>query len=1174
MGIAWTEAQKQVIDARHSNVLVAAGAGSGKTAVLVARIMSLIMDPEHPMDVDELLIVTFTKAAAGEMRERMIQAIEKRREQEPNNEHLLRQTVLVHNAQITTIDGFCMEVIKNNFFRLDLEPGFRVGDEGEFKLLKAEVATDVLTGFYEEKEDSFLEFIENYASGKNDSGILDKILTLYEFAMGNPRPDHWLSLCETWYQCSTKEDFLKLPVVRLIEKYVTEMVNQCFSQMCRAVQLAEDGDGPQVYAPLLLEEAGMLRQLSACSDYESYQRQFLNVDFKRLPGARNYQGDLEKKETVKNMRDEVKKTIKTLKELFFFESLDELLEDHIKTGEMVQVLIQLTRRFMQAFQERKKQLNVVDFTDMEHFALEVLVDGESGTPTETAEEYREQFREIMIDEYQDSNLVQEILLNAVSGCSKENNNIFMVGDVKQSIYRFRLARPELFMEKYDSYTLTDSPKRRIDLHQNFRSRDTVIQTVNDIFKRIMRKDLGNVEYDEAAELKEGAEYPKSEEDCFQTELYLCEDQEEARIAQLVLQQREKTLVTDKKTGQLRPASYSDIVILLRNPASRAERLVETLKNNGIAAHAASKTGYFSAEEVSDILSLLKIIDNKKQDIPLAAALTSPFGGFSPDDLAEIKQTYKEERFFDAYGRYTMEKENTLGKKLREFNAMLDQFRDLAQVLPVHELIRSIYVKTGYLNNMMAKLNGENCLANLEMLMEKAIAFEKTSYHGVLGFLNYIDQLKKYSVDYGGGSIVSEGEDAVSIMSIHGSKGLEFPIVIVAGLGKRFNLRDAASSLILHPDYGIGMDCLDGAARTKKKTLIRNMMSKQIIIENLGEELRVLYVALTRAKEKLILIGSIAKMEMKEKSWKRAGEEESLSFMSRLSATSYLDWIMPAVYAYPEKYQITIFDALEEEKEQTKKEHKLTLDFFLNQLGQPDPDIFNELKEKFSYCYPFETSQQLKMKVSVSELKQRAMQGRSSEEECPIVQEEPQKIIPKFLNTIPEEIRGALGGTALHRFLECYDFTKEFSKEELQSQLNEILKKKRMSEEQAALLNQEKIMKFLKSKVAVRIQNAARTGRLHKEQPFVLGIKASEIEEQPDTEEIILVQGIIDVYWEEGEALVLLDYKTDHIKEKAEFLARYEKQMELYARALTQATGKKVAEKIIYSFAMESEIFID
>ena len=1277
MGVSWTTEQQQVIDLRNRNILVSAAAGSGKTAVLVERIVKIITDKNHPVDIDHLLIVTFTNAAAAEMRERIGNAIEKALDEQPGNEHLLRQLTLIHNAQITTIDSFCLYVVRNHFHEIDLEPNFRIGDEGELKLLREDVLGRVLEQNYEEPSEAFSDFVEGYASGRTDVALNEMILQLYEFSRSYPWPEKWLDSFVGAYRIETREELDRAEWLAPLTENICFVLKDCEQLLKQALAITQQDDGPDMYEKAVQSDLEKYEGLSRLTSFCELSGELSDIKYDRLASSRGFEGDPDKLELVKSLREQAKDVVKKLCKQYFFCSPEMMIEQLERTEPMLEEVVRLTKQFADEFAAAKRRKNLVDFHDVEHFALQILVDEETEKAKKTAEEFRDTFEEIMIDEYQDSNEVQETLLRSISREERGENNIFMVGDVKQSIYRFRLARPELFMKKYDSYSLEESTTQRIDLHKNFRSREEVLTCTNDIFYKIMARSLGNVEYDAEAALYPGASYPVSAD--FIPEILLADSNDElledteltdkktleAKIVAEEIKHLMKTQpVTDKAAGTLRAARYSDIVILLRSLSGWADSLVEVLNENGIPAHTVSSTGYFSTVEVQTVLSMLRLLDNPRQDIPMAAVLRSPMAGLTDEELAVLRLEDGSVPFHEAVlelaeglyeedgqkeisdseadseadqkqgrnadGKKEDDIETTAHRKLLKFYKKYRQLRQLVPDTPIHELIEIILRETGYGHYVAAMPAGNRRTANLNMLLEKAAAYEKTSYKGLFHFVRYIDELQKYDVDFGEADMVGENEDVVRIMSIHKSKGLEFPIVIVSGMGKNFNKQDTRSKMVLHPELGIGLDYMDGKKRIKSPTIAKKAIAKQIDLENLGEELRVLYVALTRAKEKLILTGTLKDAPEKLEFFRQQANlskaaDRPLSYLTREGASGYLDWILPAVLSYGDKYPVRIVEAaelvLDEVENQLEQNEDLTER--IGEIKAADPQLVGQLKQRFSQRYPYQVDVLRKNKYSVSELKHRAMREKfeaEQEETIPAFLEEPvTPTIPLFIQrqekiTPDQNVsgqgvqvnRGALRGTAVHRVMECYDFTSEKS---VQEQMDAMEKEEKITADMRTLVKERIVADFVSSETGKRMALAQRMGALYREKPFVMGFTEEElenygfgagaqmIENEVQTEnaqqeivlenvsrenhmheeDLTLIQGIIDVFWIEDDGITVLDYKTDRVDTAQELIDRYATQLKLYADALERvfATRKlKVKEILIYSFRLEKLISIE
>lgn len=1285
MGVSWTTEQQQVIDLRNRNILVSAAAGSGKTAVLVERIVKIITDKNHSVDIDHLLIVTFTNAAAAEMRERIGNAIEKVLDEQPGNEHLLRQLTLIHNAQITTIDSFCLYVVRNHFHEIDLEPNFRIGDEGELKLLREDVLDRVLEQNYEEPSEAFSDFVEGYASGRTDAALNEMILQLYEFSRSYPWPEKWLDSFVGAYRIETREELDRAEWFAPLTENICFVLKDCEQLLKQALAITQQDDGPDMYEKAVQSDLEKYESLSKLTSFCELYGALSDIKYDRLASSRGFEGDPDKLELVKSLREQAKDVVKKICRQYFFCSPEMMIEQLERTEPMLEEVVRLTKQFADEFAAAKRRKNLVDFHDVEHFALQILVDEETEKAKKTAEEFRDTFEEIMIDEYQDSNEVQETLLRSISREERGENNIFMVGDVKQSIYRFRLARPELFMKKYDSYSLEESTTQRIDLHKNFRSREEVLTCTNDIFYKIMARSLGNVEYDAEAALYPGASYPVSAD--FIPEILLADSNDElledteltdkktleAKIVAEEIKHLMKTQpVTDKAAGTLRAAHYSDIVILLRSLSGWADSLVEVLNENGIPAHTVSSTGYFSTVEVQTVLSMLRLLDNPRQDIPMAAVLRSPMAGLTDEELAVLRLEDGSVPFHEAVlelaeglyeeggqieisnseedqkqGRNADEKtenhiEITAHWKLLKFYKKYKQLRQLVPDTPIHELIEIILRETGYGHYVAAMPAGNRRTANLNMLLEKAAAYEKTSYKGLFHFVRYIDELQKYDVDFGEADMVGENEDVVRIMSIHKSKGLEFPIVIVSGMGKNFNKQDTRSKMVLHPELGIGLDYMDGKKRIKSPTIAKKAIAKQIELENLGEELRVLYVALTRAKEKLILTGTLKDAAEKLEFYRQQANlskaaDRPLSYLTREGASGYLDWILPAVLSYGDKYPVRIVEAaelvLDEVENQLEQNENLTER--IGEIKAADPQLVGQLKQRFSQRYPYQTDILRKNKYSVSELKHRAMREKfeaEQEETIPAFLEEPvTPTIPLFIQrqgSVEQEAqnkaqdagqeaeskaeqkiksntanRGALRGTAVHRVMECYDFASEKS---VYEQMEAMEKEEKITADMRALVREQTVADFVSSETGKRMALAQRGGALYREKPFVMGFTEEElerygfgagaqmIENEAQTEnaqqeimsenvsqenhmheeDLTLIQGIIDVFWIEDDGITVLDYKTDRVDTAQELIDRYATQLKLYADALERVFAtRKLKVKEILIYSFRLEKLI-
>lgn len=1223
MAVRFTEEQQRVIDIRDCNVLVSAAAGSGKTAVLVERILRLISDEDSGVDIDRLLVVTFTNAAAAEMRERIHGAILQKLEEDPDNARLQRQAVLVHHAQITTIDSFCRFILSNHFQEIDLDPGFVVGDPGKMRLMEKEAMNRIMEeaydgeGPYEGFREDFLNLADVFSRKGRDTAVEEMVDRLYHFVMSLPFPEKWLFKALQDYDVREREEFSHDPLVEEIVTTVSQRLQRIGKLYGEMIGICKQADGPEGYLSAFEKEREQIERAAKAKDYEAVKEGVLGISFDRLPAIRKGQCDEDKKEQAKQLRERIRKRITACKETYFYDALESMGEDMEKTGRLLKPLIYLTLRFMEQFAEDKAKENVIDFSDMEHFALKILVD-EEGKPTNTAKWYQDYYAQVMIDEYQDSNEVQEVLLSAVSRECGEKPDRFMVGDMKQSIYKFRMARPEIFLEKYHRYEPRGTENVRIDLKKNFRSRKEIIDLVNHVFYPLMGTEIGGIVYDENAALYAGAEYPENAAG-FAPELLIYEksggeketdtlsktEGEAYMIADKIKELLREGWVTDKETGKLRPVTYEDIVILVRSTSGLLESIQEVLKKEGIPVSVPSRTGYFSATEIQTLLKLLEVLVNPGRDIPLAAVLKSPLYGFTDEELAQISLVQVTEGQKSSF--YEKVKLSG-GEKAEAFVKELCRYRKLAKTESVHDLLYLVIREHRYLEYVSALPAGGIRRANVEMLLEKTVDYEKLQIHGLFGFLQYMKQLEKYEVDYGEGT--DENSSQVRLMTIHKSKGLEFPICFVAGLSKLFNRRDLTGSLLLHTDFGIGMEYRSRELKVKRKTLKQRMVAEKMKTEELGEELRVLYVALTRAKEKLIMTGVSDDFEkaMAECTALNGGQfllpaaDRKVEPELILESNSYLKLLMHVFSLYkdaPDRLPfISIYHEADLQKETLKgqferkvlKEALKRLVLAAEQVekeeqakGEAEKAAVNEkeisLKKKIGFPYPHGELKGLYTKTSVSELKLAALH----EDEQTFVEFETEQelsVVPLFMQQ-EKEAGGATRGSAYHRLMELLDF-KEFAdakdREEkqciLKRQKEEILLQGKMEEEDIALISMGKVETFLESSLAVEMAEADREGKLFKEQPFVMEIPAQRVNAGFPEEETMLIQGIIDAYYEKQGKIYLMDYKTDRVNKKEDLIQRYQTQLDYYKEALEKLTGKPVAGVYIYSYHFLDSIALD
>lgn len=1213
MGNNWTTEQKEVIDHRNGNLLVAAAAGSGKTAVLTERILAMISEGEKPLDIDELLVVTFSRAAAAEMRDRIGKKISEYVNLHPDDRHMQRQGALLHNASISTIDSFCLRVVREFFHVIDLDPSFRIGDDSEMSILKDDVMKELLERRYEAANPDDFSFFECFSRGRDDSEIEDLILKLYEASDSNPYPGEWLDSCLSECELKTVDDLDKCEYIGRIVKNVRNIVSSLIKNANRALSAANEPDGPLCYADSLLTEIRMLKDIEKAGTYSEMSKAVRAVYFDRLkPCPKSV--NTSKRDYVKGIRDTYKKTVNDdILKNYFENTPEKMLELQNRTLGSTSVLVGLVKEFSEKLSEAKKDKGIYSFSDIEHLALNILVshDENKDTLSDAAKLLRERYYEIIVDEYQDSNLLQETILNAIS---KKNlvtpefpegrPNIFMVGDVKQSIYRFRRARPDLFMDKYDTYGENKGPYRKILLRKNFRSRYQVLDATNIIFEWCMHKFFGRIEYDSDAALYTGnTDYSDCENEKYNPELIIAQtgefEEEDApksilaeakavakRIRELVSGQDEYK-VTENKS--LVPVRYSDIAILLQSGKTWTNVFTQVLSDAGIPVRSEIKTGFFNTGEVKTTLNFLKCLNNPREDIPFAALLFSPILQLSNDEIAGLK--IKGEFLYDSVKKILSCSENgepfptkrnyepELLNKLGGFMKNFEFLRMRKTILPVSELLDEFYETTGFYKLCLSLPAGLRRAANLDLLREQAVNFEKTSYNGVFNFIRYVREKQEHENDIGEATAGDLG-NAVRIMTIHASKGLEFPVVFVPQLFKKFNNQDSLTTVPIHPELGPGFECIDEDMRTRTNTLRRRFIADDLRYENIAEELRVFYVALTRAREKLILVGSCDKPE--KVFVPNRTDSECIDFATVSKSANFFDFCRGAILPLDSDcaddlyrrltesgkvsvshkssstgntvvFDICLFDGSNIEA----SEYDDAIDFdekerFARSLFTDDvpadEKLYDALKEAVDYVYPYEALTVKPLKVSVSELKSREIEARL---------EDP---LQGGAKADWVGISGADYGTAMHRVMELIPFDIANDTETIAGFVGKKTEEGLIKPDAAKLVSCDKIRDFLLSPIAERLRKAFAAGKVYREQPFVFGINEGIGEEDDQN----LIQGIIDLFFEEPDGLVLLDYKTDRADTET-ILKRYRIQLDLYARALSRITGKKVVEKLIYSF---------
>lgn len=1305
IGSTWTDDQWEAISLRGSNILVAAAAGSGKTAVLVERIIRQISDERSPLDVDRLLVATFTKAAAAEMRHRIGEALEKALFAQPDSQHLRRQLALIHRASITTLHSFCMEVIQRYFQMVQLDPGFRIANETEAALLRHDQLQELLEEGYSEQiivqagvaeapnenqadapqQNGFWQLVEWFSGERNDDALMALIEQLYDASRSHSDPVKWLldkvAQFKVGFNEAGEEDE---PWLRSLTHDVHLELNGVEGLLLEAIRIAERPGGPLPYLDNLLGELSLIRYLQDLSikarqntwqqTWEKLHEAFQTTGFGRLNPCKGDAYDKELQENVKQLRDRAKDQFNKLKVELFGRSLEQFTAELTEMAPLMQVLVDLVLRFGERYKQAKTEKGLLDFADLEHYCLQILRDPAGSAaemlPSRAALDYQEQFVEVLLDEYQDTNRVQEAIIALISRQSPGNR--FIVGDVKQSIYRFRLAEPGLFLEKYKSYQKSPGGiGRRIDLAANFRSRREVVDGVNYIFKQVMNEAVGEVAYDQSAELVYGAGYPEiadnaaeefaielllidrsgeaesvGEETDFQDEgrsgdvdenegsaesgALIEETQElktaemEARLIALHIRRlmgldgQPVFQVWDKKAGGMRPIAYRDIVILLRATRNWAPILLEELRQQSIPAYADLNTGYFTAMEVEVVLSLLQIIDNPLQDIPLAAVLRSPVVGLSADELALIRLAQKQGSYYLAVLQYVELAEmgsDPLAGKLTTFLAALELWRENAKQGALADLIWGIYRTTGFFDFVGGMPGGVQRQANLRALYDRARQYEATSFRGLFRFLRFIERMQDSGGDLGTARALGEQEDVVRIISIHKSKGLEFPVVFVAGLAKMFNQQDLNGAFLLHKELGFGPKFVDTKLRVSYPSLPYLAIRRRMRMEMLAEEMRVLYVALTRAREKLYLVGTVRTLDKQLLQWGRQLPNSTVELpdYELAKARCYLDWIGPALIRHPHAEPLRVRGGLEQAKAGTllsampahwkmaitqpelfvaqaaaasetaldQQSHREALLALLPIPLEPD-GLAAEIGTRLTWQYPHQMASQLLSKTSVTELKRlgdsqgaaefsedaRALGAGLTSLNSTGAQSSERKLTfrrPRFIEQ--QQMNAAERGTVYHAVMQQLPLHVEINLREVQRTLERMRELQMLSEEQYSSVDVKVIYSFFETTVGQRLLKAKQVLR---ETPFSYGLQAGEIypfAPESTRAEMVLIQGVIDCLLEDEEGLVLLDYKTDAVRpdDIPQLAERYRVQLALYAKAVEQIWKKPVTQTYLFYF---------
>lgn len=1243
--------QKAAIETRDHNLLVAAAAGSGKTWVLVERIISRIIDPAERLSVDSLLVVTFTNAAANEMRSRIGEALNallsKPELTDPElRRHVERQLVLLNAAHISTLHAFCQSLVRQYFYLLHIEPNFRIANDTEITLIKSDVLDHVFEAGYTQADPDFLTLVEHYGDEDSDNSLAGLVLKLYEFSRSHPWPEDWLDSLPSVFAISPEAEFDSTPWSDLVrDKIILDWED---ARQGLIVLMGEAGrpGNPVAYGQTFAEDIQIFDQLlsAARTSWAALAAALDEVSFPRI-AAVGKEVPKAVKDYFQAQRNKAKKRVAEVKAAYFERSSQELVADLRQAQPLIMALVRLVKAFAAAYQEAKKAKGVVDFNDLEHLCLAILRD-EAATPADSkpsavAVGLKEKFSEIMVDEYQDTNRVQEEIIKLIANESRPN--LFMVGDVKQSIYRFRLAEPALFMDKYHKYRLgTMTGCKRIDLSQNFRSRAGVLYAANFLFEQLMTKRTAELDYGQEEKLNPGPAYPpvalgsldgpveliiidRDKAEAVDSEIAIGEDaavpkadsgeegQDNALTgAQLleeelsafeqegvIIARRIHELMTggyqvyDKQAGGYRALRYRDIVILLRSVQGKAQTLQDMLRHNGIPCYAELASGYFAETEVTVMLTLLAVIDNPHQDISLAAVLRSPLVSLTGDELAEMRLCQVQGSLWEAVQAYGQTQ--SAPRRLVLFLEKLNAWRSLARRKGVAELIWHIYHDTGYYDYVGGMPGGVLRQANLRALLDRARQYETTNFRGLFRFLRFIERLKDKDSDLSVARALGESEDVVRIMSIHKSKGLEFPVVITADIGKNFNLQDATELVLCHKELGVGPYVTLPELRFRYPTAARWGIQHKLELETKAEELRILYVALTRAREKLILVGSAKNLAQKCAVWCRSvGEaEKKLPASQVIKAKSYLDWIGMAVARHADGSVIREYgqcasalvpELAEHPSSWEVKIYNIATIKPLHQSEQADDALLASVRRlepvdcgtdtqwvdtilRWKYGYTAAVSKPAKL--AVSEIKRR-LELIETQEAKPLFELPAIHARPRFLQ-MAQGMTAVEYGTLIHTVMQHINLGGDVSVESIAAQAAQLEQRQILLPGQAAVVDAQLVAAFFASVLGQRLRRARQVWR---EMPFSLMLPAEKFyAELTGCGEQIFVQGVIDCLFAEEDGLVLLDYKTDRTVSEDELRAKYAVQLSMYAQAVEAILGRPVKEQYLYAFALGREIKI-
>ena len=1207
----WTKEQKQAIEEKGSNILVAAAAGSGKTAVLVERIINKVVNEN--IDIDKMLIVTFTNAAAAEMRERILDAIYKKLEEKPEDSNLQRQITLLNKANICTIHSFCLDVIRNNFYEIDTSANFRIGDTAEVELLKNEVIEDLFEQKYIEQDKDFLKLIDTYTGYRGDEPLVELILNIYKYIQSNPFPEKWLEEKVEMFNIENNMDFSETVWGKILLEEIKDTITECIMKLKKIRTDLSKYNELEKYKLVIDDDINGLTYIyDHANSWDETYVTMQQMNWKKWPVDKKITIDL--KNEAKEIRDKIKKQFSGIE---MNTNSEESLQDINEMYEVLKDLQKIVQEFGKAFSDKKKEKNIIDFSDIEHFALKILINEKDGLieESEVAKRYKEKFTEIAIDEYQDSNLVQEYILNSISN----KNNIFMVGDVKQSIYKFRQARPELFLEKYAKYKLKDELKenkkdgQKIKLFKNFRSRKEVLDFTNLVFENIMSKDLGDVEYNQEEYLNYGANFPCLEDENInfagKTELNIInlkedeidiykkddninnentmqeesDEEDQERIENSVIEARfvanrikelldSNYMVFDKREGY-RKITYKDICVLLRATSITAPIYEKEISDLNLPVFSDTSSTYLDSMEVQTIMALLKVINNPMQDIPLVTVLRSNIGKFNDNELIEIRLADRNSTFYEAMLKARLIVEDNLKNKIENLLENLKKWKDEEQYLELDELIWKIYMDTGFYHYVSLLTNGNLRQANLKMLFEKAKQYEKASFKGLFNFINFMDKVRLSSGDVGAAKLIGENDNVIRIMSIHKSKGLEFPVVFLCGTGRKINMQDLNKPILLHQDIGLGPKLINSEKRVEYNTLAKEAIKVRSRKETISEEMRILYVALTRAKEKLIITGLSKDLQkdfkekeqllsMYSKDKNSFDQVKKIDYKLLEKYISYLDWL-ELVYLYNKDKIDDIVELKEYKKDDVLKMKKDKIEtkdieellFECNPKEEKDR-LKEKIVNKLNWKYDYIESSKIPTKTSVTKLKQSEEQNTIS-----------LTYNPKFLEKT-QRLTSAQKGTVMHLCVQKLDESKDYTKVEIEEFVQNLYKESIINELELKSINVQVLYEYTQSELWKDLKNAK---RIYKEQPFYINVSAKEIYEEADQEKI-LVQGIIDLYYiNKDDKLILVDYKTDYIKsgDEKKLELKYKVQLELYKKALEETLGRKVDKAIIYALSQKS-----